>query len=64
MSLIEQQDTAAHQALKNRPVVLRNRRQRKKTSDSVVNLPYFFYNFAKDHSLPNLIWNHKVTIFT
>lgn len=59
MSLIEQQDSAA-QALKNRPVVLRNRRQRKKTSESVVNLPYFFYNFSKDHSLPNLIWNHKV----
>ncbi|XP_032585427.1 dnaJ homolog subfamily C member 13 isoform X2 [Drosophila mojavensis] len=58
MNLIEQQDGAA-QALKNRPVVLRNRRQKKKTSDAVVNLPYFFYNFAKDHSLPNLIWNHK-----
>ncbi|XP_062135863.1 dnaJ homolog subfamily C member 13 isoform X2 [Drosophila sulfurigaster albostrigata] len=58
MNLIEQQDTAA-QALKNRPVVLRNRRQKKKTSDAIVNLPYFFYNFAKDHSLPNLIWNHK-----
>ncbi|XP_030079712.1 dnaJ homolog subfamily C member 13 isoform X2 [Drosophila hydei] len=58
MNLIEQQDGAA-QALKNRPVVLRNRRQKKKTSDAIVNLPYFFYNFAKDHSLPNLIWNHK-----
>lgn len=59
MSLIEQQDNAAH-ALKNRPVVLRNRRQKKKTSDSIVNLPYFYFNFSKDHSLPNLIWNHKV----
>jgi len=58
MNLIEQQDNAA-QALKNRPVVLRNRRQKKKTSEAIVNLPYFFYNFAKDHSLPNLIWNHK-----
>ncbi|XP_030387822.1 dnaJ homolog subfamily C member 13 isoform X2 [Scaptodrosophila lebanonensis] len=58
MSLIEQQDSAA-QALKNRPVVLRNRRQKKKTTDAIVNLPFFFYNFAKDHSLPNLIWNHK-----
>lgn len=63
MNLIEQQDGAA-QALKNRPVVLRNRRQKKKTSDAIVNLPYFFYNFAKDHSLPNLIWNHKVSIIT
>lgn len=61
MNLIEQQDGAA-QALKNRPVVLRNRRQKKKTTDAIVNLPYFFYNFAKDHSLPNLIWNHKVSI--
>ncbi|KAM7345045.1 receptor mediated endocytosis 8 isoform 2-T2 [Cochliomyia hominivorax] len=58
MNLIEQQDPAA-QALKNRPVVLRNRRQRKKTTDSIVNLPFFFYNFSKDHSIPNLIWNHK-----
>lgn len=63
MNLIEQQDGAA-QALKNRPVVLRNRRQKKKTTDAIVNLPYFFYNFAKDHSLPNLIWNHKVSIIT
>ena len=61
MNLIEQQDTAAN-ALKNRPVVLRNRRQRKKTSDSIVNLPFFFYNFSKDHSIPNLIWNHKVNL--
>lgn len=58
LSLIDHQDTV-NQAIKNRPVVLRNRRQRKKTSDAVVNLPYFFYNFYKDHSLPNLIWNHK-----
>ncbi|XP_054738081.1 dnaJ homolog subfamily C member 13 [Anastrepha obliqua] len=58
MNLLEQQDPAA-QAIKNRPVVLRNRRQRKKKDDTVLNLPYFFYNFAKDHSLPNLIWNHK-----
>lgn len=60
MNLIEQQDPAA-QALKNRPVVLRNRRQRKKNSDSIVNLPFFFYNFSKDHSIPNLIWNHKAS---
>lgn len=59
MNLLEQQDPAT-QAMKNRPVVLRNRRQRKKKDDTILNLPYFFYNFAKDHSLPNLIWNHKV----
>ncbi|XP_055920872.1 dnaJ homolog subfamily C member 13 isoform X1 [Eupeodes corollae] len=58
LNLIDHQENPT-QALKNRPVVLRNRRQKKKTGDSVVNLPYFFYNFARDHSLPNLIWNHK-----
>uniref|UniRef100_A0A1A9X3H4 J domain-containing protein n=1 Tax=Glossina brevipalpis TaxID=37001 RepID=A0A1A9X3H4_9MUSC len=58
LSLLDQQDPAA-QALRNRPVVLRNRRQRKKSSDAIINLPYFLYNFSKDHSLPNLIWNHK-----
>lgn len=59
MSLMDQQESPA-QILKNRPVVLRNRRQKKKTTDAIINLPYFFYNFTKDHSLPNLIWNHKV----
>lgn len=59
MSLLEQRDQAA-QTLKNRPVVLRNRRQKRKTSEGTVNLPYFYYNFSRDHSLPNLIWNHKV----
>ncbi|XP_055379776.1 dnaJ homolog subfamily C member 13 isoform X2 [Condylostylus longicornis] len=58
MSLLDQQDNV-NQSIKNRPVVLRNRRQKKKTTDSIVNLPYFFYNFSKDHNLPNLIWNHK-----
>jgi DnaJ homolog subfamily C member 13 len=48
ISLIDQENTV-NQAIKNRPVVLRNRRQRKKTSD-VVNLP-------SDH---NLIWKLKI----
>lgn len=47
--------------MKNRPIVLRNRRQKKKSADSKpINLPLFFYQFLKDHNMPNLIWNHKV----
>ncbi|KAL1130026.1 hypothetical protein AAG570_012969 [Ranatra chinensis] len=42
--------------LKLAPVVLRKSRQRIK---STANWPLFYYNFNIDHSLPNLIWNHK-----
>lgn len=45
--------------LKHRPVVLRNRRKRKPMSEAIFNLPLFFYQFTKNHTLPNLIWNHK-----
>lgn len=55
----EKQQTPAQKA-QNRPIVLRNRRQKKKNPDLVFNLPLFFYNFHKDHNIPNLIWNHKV----
>lgn len=48
-----------NQAMKNRPIVLRNRRQKKRNSDMILNLPLFFYQFQNNHSLPNLIWNHK-----
>lgn len=58
LNLIDRQEKI-NQAMQNRPIVLRNRRQRKKNTDKVVNLPYFFYQFTKDHSIPNLIWNHK-----
>lgn len=59
LNLIDRQEKI-NQALQNRPIVLRNRRQKKKLNDRVVNLPYFFYQFTRDHSIPNLIWNHKV----
>ncbi|XP_041984743.1 dnaJ homolog subfamily C member 13 isoform X2 [Aricia agestis] len=41
--------------LKDRPVVLRRRRERVK---STANWPMFYYQFHRDHALPNLIWNH------
>lgn len=62
MNLLERQERV-NQALQNRPIVLRNRRQRKKTSDTPINLPFFYYQFTKDHSIPNLIWNHKVSFY-
>lgn len=58
LNLIDRQEKI-NQAMQSRPIVLRNRRQRKNTTDQIVNLPYFFYQFTKDHSIPNLIWNHK-----
>lgn len=59
LNLIDRQEKV-NQSLQNRPIVLRNRRQRKKLNDRIINLPYFFYQFTRDHSIPNLIWNHKV----
>lgn len=61
LNLIDRQEKVT-QAQKNRPIVLRNRRQNKK-SEKIINLPLFFYQFQKNHSLPNLIWNHKVSLF-
>lgn len=58
LSLLDRQEKV-NQALQNRPIVLRNRRVRKRKNDNEINLAYFFYQFLKDHSLPNLIWNHK-----
>ncbi|XP_055697619.1 dnaJ homolog subfamily C member 13 isoform X2 [Phlebotomus papatasi] len=58
LNLIDRQEKVK-QAMKNRPIVLRNRRQKKKTTESVMNLPLFFYQFQQNHSMPNLIWNHK-----
>ncbi|CAH2042626.1 unnamed protein product, partial [Iphiclides podalirius] len=40
---------------RERPVVLRRRRERLK---STANWPLFYYQFHRDHALPNLIWNH------
>ncbi|KAM3956718.1 receptor mediated endocytosis 8 [Aphomia sociella] len=42
-------------AARERPVVLRRRRERLK---STANWPLFYYQFHRDHALPNLIWNH------
>lgn len=42
--------------MKERPIVLRKRRERIK---SEANWKLFYYKFNQDHSLPNLIWNHK-----
>ncbi|XP_069681979.1 dnaJ homolog subfamily C member 13 isoform X2 [Periplaneta americana] len=41
---------------KERPIVLRKRRERIK---SEANWSLFYYKFTQDHALPNLIWNHK-----
>ncbi|XP_026689186.1 dnaJ homolog subfamily C member 13-like [Diaphorina citri] len=41
---------------KDRPIVLRKRRERVKAS---ANWKLFYYKFAGNHSLPSLIWNHK-----
>ncbi|XP_063386094.1 dnaJ homolog subfamily C member 13 [Cydia fagiglandana] len=46
---------AARDAARERPVVLRRRRERLKSS---ANWPLFYYQFHRDHALPNLIWNH------
>lgn len=45
--------------MRERPIVLRKRRERIK---SEANWSLFYYKFNLDHALPNLIWNHKVKI--
>lgn len=42
--------------VKERPIVLRKRRERIK---SEANWQLFYFKFNEDHALPNLIWNHK-----
>lgn len=44
--------------LKERPIVLRRRRERVKAE---ANWTLFYYKFNQDHALSNLIWNHKVS---
>lgn len=46
--------------LKERPIVLRRRRERVKAE---ANWTLFYYKFNQDHALPNLIWNYKVSYF-
>jgi len=48
------------QASQEKLVVLRKHRQRVK---SEANWKLFYYQFNRDHSKPNLIWNFKVTIY-
>lgn len=43
--------------IKERPIVLRKRRERIKAE---ANWGLFYWKFNQDHALPNLIWNHKV----
>lgn len=45
--------------IKERPIVLRRRRERVKAE---ANWSLFYWKFNQDHALPNLIWNHKVLI--
>ncbi|XP_018321035.1 dnaJ homolog subfamily C member 13 isoform X1 [Agrilus planipennis] len=42
--------------VKERPIVLRRRRERIKAE---ANWAYFYWKFNQDQALPNLIWNHK-----
>lgn len=42
--------------VKERPIVLRKRREQVKAS---ANWKLFYYKFGQNHSLPSLIWNHK-----
>ena len=44
---------------KDRPVVLRRRRERIKSTS---NWSLFYYKFKQDHALHSLIWNHKVNL--
>ena len=45
--------------LKEKPVVLRKRREGVKSES---NWKLFYFKFSQDHLLPNLIWNHNVFI--
>ena len=40
-----------------KPLTLRRRRQR---VEITANWDYFYWQFFKDHSRPDLLWNHKV----
>lgn len=42
--------------VQQKPVILRKRRERVK---STINWPMFFYQFYFDHTKPDLIWNYK-----
>jgi len=53
---IPRQETVDKNSQGIKPVVLRRRRERVKTS---ANWPMFHYQFSQDHAKPDLIWNFK-----
>jgi len=55
ITAVQQQQAALQEKL----VVLRKHRQRIK---SEANWKLFYYQFNRDHSRPNLIWNFKVRL--
>ncbi|XP_047738471.1 dnaJ homolog subfamily C member 13-like, partial [Hyalella azteca] len=48
-------EKTVEERFRERPIVLRKRREHLKPT---ANWPLFYYNFQRDHALPNLIWNH------
>ena len=50
-------EKTAEEKVRERPVVLRRRRERIKSEK---NGRLFYYQFNRDHALPHLIWNFKV----
>lgn len=51
-------EKSVEEKFRERPLVLRKRREKLK---STANWPLFYYKFSVDHALPNLIWNYKVS---
>ncbi|XP_076044368.1 receptor mediated endocytosis 8 isoform X2 [Oratosquilla oratoria] len=49
-------EKSPEEKFRERPLVLRKRRERLKSS---LNWPLFYYKFERDHALSNLIWNYK-----
>ncbi|XP_037090468.1 dnaJ homolog subfamily C member 13-like isoform X2 [Pollicipes pollicipes] len=49
-------EKTAEERVRERPVVLRRRRERVKSEK---NWRLFYYQFGRDHALPHLIWNFK-----
>lgn len=51
-------EKSVEEKFREKPLVLRKRREHLKSSS---NWPLFYYKFNRDHALPNLIWNYKVS---
>lgn len=52
-------EKSVEEKFRERPLVLRKRREKLKAT---ANWPLFYYKFNRDHALPNLIWNYKVSV--